>query len=250
MRKVSVSNLIQRTYGKRYQLTPSGNLVTRQGFFVSKMQSAFAAVRQRRFLILIFTLIAVMAAGSIYCYNLLVQTEQDVLSARGKVAAMEQRRNDISINLSKAVFDYSRHERSVFTGVVALRSLLSEKGMKGPELKELAKNFKLPETSVPGMGPEKLAGALPASALGRILAIAEQYPDLKLSATFQNLMTALIEVEKDLATERIRFNDAVNIYTTNVAKFPINFHAWLFGFESRPYFEATGDAKSFKPIDY
>ena len=63
-------------------------------------------------------------------------------------------------------------------------------------------------------------------------------------------MTALIDVEKDLASERIKFNDAVNTYTTNTAKFPINVYAWIFGFQVRPYFEATEDAKSFKPIDY
>ena len=63
-------------------------------------------------------------------------------------------------------------------------------------------------------------------------------------------MAALVEVEKDLATERIRYNDVANTYSTVLAKFPINFHAKLFGFEEQPYYEATEEAKSFKPIDY
>ncbi|MBW1942798.1 MAG: hypothetical protein JRJ51_08180, partial [Deltaproteobacteria bacterium] len=56
-------------------------------------------------------LLALVIGGSIYYYNLLVITEQDVLAEKGKVQALLQRRNDISINLSKATFDYSRHER-------------------------------------------------------------------------------------------------------------------------------------------
>jgi len=83
-----------------------------------------------------------------------------------------------------------------------------------------------------------------------LLAVAEQYPDLKLSNTFINLMTALIEIEKDLAQERINYNDAVNIYTTNMAKFPINIYAVLFRFKDKPYFEATDEAQKLKPISY
>jgi len=83
-----------------------------------------------------------------------------------------------------------------------------------------------------------------------MLAVAEQYPDLKLSDNFNTLMAALVEVEKDLADERIKFNDAVNIYTTNLIRFPLNAYAWIFGFKSRPYFEATADASRFNPIVY
>jgi LemA protein len=95
-----------------------------------------------------------------------------------------------------------------------------------------------------------LAGAASLPSLDRLLAVAEQYPDLKLSSNFDRLMKALIEVEKDLAVERIRYNDMANIYSTNLAKFPINVYAWIFGFETQPYFEATEEAQSFKPIDY
>jgi LemA protein len=95
-----------------------------------------------------------------------------------------------------------------------------------------------------------VTGADSLAALDRLLAVAEQYPDLKLSSNFQSLMTALIDVEKDLAVERIRYNDAANFYTTILYKFPTNFYAWVFGFEDLPYFEATHEAKRFKPIDY
>jgi LemA protein len=88
------------------------------------------------------------------------------------------------------------------------------------------------------------------ASLSKLMALAEQYPDLKLSSNFQSLMAALIEVEKDLATERIKLNDMVNTYTTNVAKFPCNMFAVLYGFPRSPYFEATEEAKAFKLITY
>jgi LemA protein len=194
--------------------------------------------------------LAMLIGGSIYYFNILVQTEQDVLAAWAKVDALQQRRNDISINLSKAVLDYSRHEQSVFTAVVSLRSLLSKKGVKSVELEETLK--KLDQTLKTGaQAPASIVtGAGPLSTWDRLLAVAEQYPDLKLSSNFQSLMTALIDVEKDLAAERIRYNDAANLYTTIFYKFPTNFYVLIFGFKPQPYFEATSDAKRFKPIDY
>ncbi|NVM23461.1 MAG: LemA family protein [Desulfobacterales bacterium] len=240
-----MTTVIQRAYGRRYRLD-SYDMVSRPRYYLSRVEPILGLIKQKRFKIITLLLIALVAGGSVYYYNLLVSTEQDVLASRGKVQALLQRRNDISINLSKAVLDYSRHERGVFTAVVALRSVLAEHGVKGEKLEEIMKNLERPRKAAGG----KVAGTDPLAALDRLLAVAEQYPDLKLSSNFLNLMTALVEVEKDLATERLKYNDAANVYTTNIAKFPINFYAWAFGFELQPYFEATEEAKSLKPIDY
>jgi len=105
-------------------------------------------------------------------------------------------------------------------------------------------------TPPPARAGETLSASKDLSPLTRLLALAEQYPDLKLSNTFINLMTALIEVEKDLAMERIKYNDAVNVYTTNTAIFPINIFAVIFRFKDKPYFEATQEAQKLKPISY
>jgi LemA protein len=217
---------------------------------MTRIQPVIGAIQQRRLRILALVLIAVLAASAIYYFNLLTMNLSDVHAYKSTVSVLEQRRNDLSINLSKAVYDYSKHERSVLVAVVGLRSFLAEKGMKIPELEELMKEYKLSETPMPGKGPDKLAGILPSSALDRLLAIVEQHPDLKLATNFQNLMAALVEVEKDLAAARTKYNEMVNIYTTNMTKFPINLHAKLFGFKPVPYFEATEDARRFKPIDY
>ncbi|MFH1489791.1 MAG: LemA family protein [Pseudomonadota bacterium] len=294
MGKDRVSTIIQRVYARKYNLAPAYEIVPARRNYLAWSRPIIGTIRQKRLQILVFILVVAFIAVNIYYYNLLVTTQQDVLSARGKVSALEQRRNDISINLSKSVYDYSRHERSVFTAVVTVRSLLSEKGVKSPEVEELIREFKshgtpvpgtgagtlagmspgsapdgtpvpgkgagrlagmLPgsapdRTPVPGKGAGMLAGTLPALGLDRLLAVAEQYPDLKLAANFQSLMAALVEVEKDLSMERVKYNDAVNTYTTNLAKFPIKFVGRIFDFKEIPYFEATEDARRFRPIDY
>ncbi len=249
MRKNSVITIIQRAYGKRYRLDPYPEVVSAPRYYISKIRPVMVLVKQKRLQILVVLLFALVTGASIYYFNLLVQTEQDVLAAQGKMAALQQRRNDTSINLAKAVLDYSRHERSVFTAVVALRSFLSEKGVNGTELEEIIE--KLKQTDVPGAGKasEMIARAGPLS-LERLFAVAEQYPDLKLSSNFNSLMTALVDVEKDLAAQRLNYNDAANTYSTTLLKFPINIYARIFGFEKYPYFEATDEAKTFKPINY
>ena len=245
-----VTTLIKRVYGKKYDLEQYHDVSVEPRFYPSKMQPLLAFIREKRIRLLFYLILAIVAGGSIYYFNLLVSTEQDVLAAKGKVAALQQRRNDISINLSKAALDYSKHERSVFTAVVALRSLLAEKSVDNAEIEALIKEIDGGGAADGAKLSEKLAGTGKLSALSRMLAVAEQYPDLKLSSNFNNLMTALIEVEKDLANERIKFNDAVNIYTTNIVRFPLNAYAWIFGFKNRPYFEASADASKFNPIAY
>ena len=118
-----------------------------------------------------------------------------------------------------------------------LQELLKEGGIKPPAPGAAASAG----AQTPGDAP---AGLLNLSAL------AEQYPDLKLSANFQTLMTMVDQIEKDLATARMKQDDAVNIYTTYLKEFPSDVFAAIFGFRARPYFDATEKAKTFKPINY
>lgn len=253
MSSKQMSRIIQSAYGRRYNID---HLQVSSGsqFFLAKLRSAFYVIRHRWVRCSSMLFLIILAAGTIFYYNLLVTTEQDVLAARGKVNTFLQRRNDISINLSKAVIDYAKHERGVFTAVVSLRSALAKGGEKDPELEEMFKQLKQQDAGAVKAGEAITGVTTPASKdlspLARLLAVAEQYPDLKLSNTFINLMTALTDIEKDLAQERMKYNDAVNIYTTNMAKFPINIFAALFGFKDKPYFEATEEAQKLKPISY
>lgn len=241
----NISNVIRRTYGRKYYLVPQPALpMHRTRYFLSRVKQVTSGVILKRHQIFIMLLVASASFATVYYYNKLVSSQQDMEAAGGKVDALLQRRNDISINLSKATFDYSVHEQNVFTAIVTLRSILKESGLQNEGFQELIKKF---QNSAPGSGPAAGKSLLPQAGL---IAIAEQYPDLKLSVNFQSLMNALIEVEKDLAGERIKLNDKINIYTTIAYSFPGNIIAMIFGFELKPYFEATLEAKTLKPIEY
>lgn len=291
MRSGSINTMIQRAYGEKYQLHPAEPLITRPNYYLERIRPVLGGINDKRYKLLGILLLIVVTGASIYYYNLLVKTEQDVLAAKGRVAALEQRRNDISINLSKAVYDYSAHERSVFTSIVALRSLQADKGapagdgppkdVAGPRAAGGIAAAKPTDpravsalgTAVPPVPVDQLraphasadlkafmasltnGGKTPPAqaslpALGQLLAVAEQYPQLKLSQNFDSLMAALVDVEKDLAMERIKYNESANTYSTTYITFPANVYAWIFRFEIQPYFEATDEAKQFKPIEY
>lgn len=249
MKRDAVSSIIQRIYAKKYNLVPAYEMVPAPRPFMSRVQPAIQAIRRKRVWILVVAVVVVHIVLAIYYFNLLTSNEQNVQTFHSKVMVLEQRRHDLTINLSKAVNEYSRYERSVLTSVVAMRSLLSDKGVKSPEMEQFIKEHGVPEMPVPEKGAGKLSAILPASALDRLLAVAEQYPDIKLSANYQSLMAALVEVEKDLAAQRKDHNDVVNVYTTNLAKFPSKLFAQIFGFKPVPYFESTEDARHFRPID-
>ncbi|HUV49756.1 MAG TPA: LemA family protein [Anaerolineae bacterium] len=251
-----ISRIIKNAYGRKYDLN-SYEIMSRHDYYLSRLHPLVSFVQKKWVQITSLIIAVIVTIGSIYYYNLLVTTQQDALAAGGKVEALMQRRNDISINLSKAVLDYSKYESGVFTAIVSLRSMLPKSGLNDPEFENLLKKLEQAD----GISPEKLKGAQFDRAAGKksadalspfanLLAIAEQYPDLKLSTTFQSLMTALIDVEKDMADERIKFNDAVNIYTTNMAKFPTNIYAAIFGFKDLAYFKAEEEAKKLVPIKY
>nr|ASQ41198.1 magnetosome protein MamQ [Candidatus Magnetananas rongchenensis] len=257
METSNISKIIQTAYGRRYDLG-AYELTRGTRYYLMALVNT---IRSRKTILITFALLAVFFGASIYYYNMLVQNEQNADATLGKVHALMQRRNDISVNLAKAVFDYSIHERNVFTAIVSLRTLLSNTGNENPQLKALLNKMgvKTPPEAVPPPNTtltgnsemSKLMGAIGGtSSIGGLLAVAEQYPDLKLSSNFQNLMTALIEVEKDLADERMKYCDAANAYTTARAKFPSNVYASVFGFKDRGYYEATDDAKVFRPIVY
>ncbi len=244
-----MSRIIGSVYGRRYHLHEIE--VAPGPGYVDRLRSAVVMARLPLLRWSAILMVLVVVIGSIYYYNQLITTEQDVRAAQGKVHSLLQRRNDISINLSQAVLDYSKHEQGVFTAVVALRAAASVDGNLPPEVAEnieqliRSTGMTLPATSSGSAAPND-AMAL----LTQLRAVAEQYPDLKLSNTFLNLMTALIEVEKDLALQRIDYNDKVNTYTTTLAKFPTNVYGAIFRFKPLPYFEATPDAQQLQRIRY
>jgi len=162
-------------------------------------------------------------------YNRIVAADQGVQGAWSQVENNLQRRADLVPNLVETVKGYAAHEREVFEQVAAARGRLA--GAVTPQEAEAAN-----------------AGLT--SALGRLLAIAENYPNLKADQSFIRLQDELAGTENRLATARRDYNEAVRGFNTLIVRFPANLAAGLFGFKPRPFFEAEQGKKEVPKVSF
>ena len=174
--------------------------------------------------------LAFVAAPLAGCsYNTFVGQEEAIKAQWAQVENQLQRRNDLIPNLVETVKGYAQHEESVFKDVADARTQLLS--AKSPEEKIGAANR---ETS----------------ALGRLLAIAENYPQLKANEQFNRLMDELAGTENRLAVERMRYNEKVQEYDTSRRRFPANLTAKMFGFKEYPYFQAPPESKQVPKVNF
>ncbi|HVN67425.1 MAG TPA: LemA family protein [Candidatus Sulfotelmatobacter sp.] len=166
-------------------------------------------------------------------YNRLVGLDQNVTQSWAQVENQLQRRNDLIPNLVATVKGYSKHESSIFIEVAAART-------------RLAGVIKT------GTATDKISAAKDMdTALSRLLAIAENYPDLKASANFIRLQDELAGTENRIAVERMRYNQAVQSYNTAAKMIPTVIFVNWFGFDkAKPYFEAAPSAKAAPKVEF
>jgi len=162
-------------------------------------------------------------------YNTFVGQEEAVKAQWAEVQNQLQRRNDLIPNLVATVQGYAAHEAGVFKEIADARSRLL--AAKSPEETIQAAN----QTT---------------SALGRLLAIAENYPQLKANEQFNRLSDELAGTENRIATARTRYNDRVQEYNTSRRRFPANITAKMFGFKDYPLFEAPPAAQQVPKVDF
>jgi LemA protein len=162
-------------------------------------------------------------------YNKFVGQEEAIKSQWAQVENQLQRRNDLIPNLVETVKGYAQHEEGVFKEIADARSQLL--AAKSPEEEISAANRQT-------------------SALGRLLAISENYPQLKANEQFNRLMDELSGTENRLAVERMRYNEKVQEYDTARRQFPANLTAKMFGFKEYPYFQAPPDAKQVPKVNF
>jgi LemA protein len=143
-----------------------------------------------------------------------------------------QRRADLVPNLVATVSGAANFEKSTLTEITEARASVGQ--VKIDPNNAPTDAAKLAEF-------EKAQGAM-SSALSRLLVVSERYPDLKASASFQELQAQLEGTENRIAVERGRFNDSVQAYDTAIKSFPAVFYAGMFGFKEKPYFAATEGA--------
>lgn len=189
----------------------------------------------RKLLIPIIAIIAVIALlGSMVIgpYNKLVNLEQDVEKQSSNLDTQLQRRVDLIPNLVETVKGYASHEKGVFKDVADARS-------------------KLAGATQSGTAEEKAeANAEVTSALGRLIAISEAYPELKADTQFTGLRDELAGTENRIAVARKDYNDVVGDYNKVVKSFPMNIVAGLFGKAPKEYFKADSAAKDAPNVDF
>ena len=192
---------------------------------------------KRNTIIIIAAIVAIVG----YCmssYNTLVGQDEAVGTAWSNVENQYQRRVDLIPNLVNTVKGYASHEKETFEAVVSARAKATQTTV-----------------DIDDLTPEKIAAYQKAqgelgSAFGRLLAITENYPELKANENFKELQAQLEGTENRISTERHKFNEVAKTYNTSIRRFPKNIIASMFGFEKRPYFEAQEGAEKAPEVKF
>lgn len=182
-------------------------------------------------LLIVLGVIAVVVVWAVSAYNGLVSKQEGVSEAWANVETVYQRRADLIPNLVNTVKGYAAHESSTLEQVTQARANATSLTLD-------------PETAT----PEQMASWLEAqnevgSALGRLIAIAESYPDLKANTNFLDLQKQLEGTENRISTERRKYNEKVREFNVAIRKFPKSMIASMFGFEKMLLFEAQEGAE-------
>jgi LemA protein len=162
-------------------------------------------------------------------YNRFVNQEEAVKAQWAQVENQLQRRNDLIPNLVETTKGFAQHEASVYKDIADARSRL------------LA--AKSPEEAISAANQQT-------SALGRLLAVVENYPQLKSNEQFNRLMDELAGTENRLSVERMRYNERVQEYNTAKRQFPGNLTAKMFGFKDYPFFQVPDEAKQVPKVNF
>src|SRR5829696_754872 len=162
-------------------------------------------------------------------YNRFVGQEEAIKAQWAQIENQLQRRNDMIPNLVETVKGYAQHEEAVFKDIADARSRL------------LA--AKSPEETIQAANQQT-------SALGRLLAVVENYPQLRANEQFNRLMDELSGTENRLSTERMRYNERIQTYNTSRRQFPANVTARLFSFKEYPLFEAPPEAREVPKVNF
>ena len=195
-------------------------------------------MKKNKGLIITIVVIVLVALWGILSYNGLVENDEKVSNKWANVETQYQRRSDLIPNLVNTVKGYAKHESQTLEAVMAARSQATQ--------------VKIDPSNCT---PQQLAAYQKAqgdvtTALGKLLAITENYPDLKANQNFLELQSQLEGTENRINVARKDFNDSAKKYNTSLRRFPRNIIASMFGFEKRNYFEAEAGAEKAPKVEF
>lgn len=188
--------------------------------------------------IILIALVVILGFSMCGSYNTTVGKDENVKKAWSQVENQYQRRADLIPNLVETVKGYANFEQQTLTAVVEARA-------KATQVR----------VDLDNLSPEKIAeyeraqGAL-SSALSRLLAVSEAYPDLKANQNFLDLQKQLEGTENRIAVERKNFNESVQDYNAYIRRFPTNILVGMFGFTPKGYFEAQEGAQNAPKVQF
>ena len=186
----------------------------------------------------ILLIVILLFAGGCSSYNGMVDADQAVSKQWGQVESQYQRRSDLIPNLVSTVKGYAAHESGTLEKVTEARAKAGSITLTADELTpENMARFQQAQNELSG-------------ALKSLLAVSEAYPDLKANETFLDLQKQLEGTENRIATERMRFNEAVEKYNLKVLRFPGNIWAGIFGFDRKDMFKADEGAQNAPKVSF
>lgn len=189
-------------------------------------------------LIVILILVVILGFSGCSGYNGLVKQDENVSNAWNKVQSEYQRRSDLIPNLVNTVKGEANFEQTTLTNVIAARASATQMKVDPKDLT-----------------PEKLqqfqaAQGQLSQALGRLLVVSEQYPNLRANDAFRGLQAQLEGTENRIKVARNDFNDAVQTYNVKVRSFPMNIFAGMFGFKQKEGFKAEAGAEKAPEVKF
>jgi LemA protein len=170
-----------------------------------------------------------MALYVVGIYNNLVRQDEGVRAAWAQVENQLQRRNDLIPNLVETVKGFARQEKGIFENVANARAKLAGAQQIGDKIN----------------AANEVSGFL-----GRLLAIVENYPQLKSDANFRQLQDELAGTENRIAVERMRYNETVKVFNQTIRTFPRNMLAGMFGIEKAKLFDAPQSAEAVPQVNF
>lgn len=189
-------------------------------------------------LIGIIVAIVIIGGWAISAYNGMIGVEEETTTALANVQSTYQRRADLIPNLVETVKGYASHEQETLEGVVAARSKATSINLDAESLTpEKMKQFQAAQGEL-------------STALGRLIAIQENYPDLKANENFRDLQVQLEGTENRINEARNKYNSAVQQYNLKIRRFPNSLLSGLFGFEKMQKFEAEVGAEKAPQVKF